>query len=377
MLDAAQTAELALVRETSRRFLAHHVVPHMPHWRRQGHVDRNVWRKAGEAGLLCMGLPAEYGGGGGTFRHEAVFMEERARAGCLEFAASLHSCIVAPYLLHYGTEAQKRAWLPAMASGDAVGAIAMTEPGAGSDLKAMRTRARRDGGGWVISGQKTFISNGQLADLVIVCAKTDPERGAKGISLFLARGDAPGFRRGRNLEKIGGHAQDTSELFFDDVRLPADALLGEENAGFAMLMSQLPQERLVIGVEATASMEYAISETLDYVRQREVFGQKLIEFQNTRFVLAEAKTEATIARVFIDWCIDRLVAGELNVATAAMAKWWTTDRLCDIADRCLQLFGGYGFMAEYPIAQLWAGSRVRKIYGGANEIMKELIARSL
>jgi acyl-CoA dehydrogenase len=254
----------------------------------------------------------------------------------------------------------------------------MTEPGAGSDLKAMRSNARRDGQDWVLNGQKTFISNGQLADIVIVAAKTDPEAGARGISLFLVEtARAEGFRRGRNLAKIGRHAQDTSELFFDDVRLPADALLGQAGRGFHQLMQQLPQERLVIGVGAVAAMEVAIEHTLAYVREREMFGQTLFDFQNTRFVLAEAKTEATIGRVFMDWCVDRLVEGKLDATTGAMAKWWGSQKLCEIADRCLQLFGGYGYMAEYPIAHLWADARVGMIYGGSNEVMKELIARSL
>ncbi len=378
MLDALVSEELTQLRDNARRFLAREVVPHRDRWRREGCVDRDLWRRAGEAGLLCLAIPEEYGGGGGTFRHEAVLIEELARIGFGDFAVSLHNAIIAPYVLHYGTEEQKRHWLPRMASGETVTAIAMTEPGAGSDLQKMRTTARQDGNGWRLSGSKTFISNGQLADMVIVAAKTDPTRGAKGISLFIVEAaQAEGFRRGRNLEKLGRHAQDTSELFFDDVHIPADNLLGEPNRGFYQLMQQLPQERLVIGVGAVAAMETAIEMTLAYVREREVFGQKLFDMQNTRFVLAEAKTEAVIGRVFVDWCIDRLVAGELDVATAAMSKWWASDRLCEIADRCLQLFGGYGYMAEYPIAHLWADARIGKIYGGANEIMKELIARSL
>ena len=371
-------AELDLLRQTARRFAEREIVPNRARWRAAGSVDRALWNRAGEAGLLCASIPDEYGGGGGDFRHEAVLIEESARAGFPDFAAGLHSAIIAPYILHYGTDAQRRRWLPGMASGALVGAIAMTEPNTGSDLQAIRTKAVRAGENWVLNGQKTFISNGQLADIVIVAAKTDPERGAKGISLFVVEtANAPGFRRGRNLEKIGLHAQDTSELFFDDVMLPPDSLLGEPNRGFAQLMDQLPQERLVIGVGAVAAIETAIEHTLSYVRDRRAFGQSLMEFQNTRFVLAEAKTEAVIARVFIDWCTERLVAGQLDVATAAMAKWWTTQKLCEIADRCLQLFGGYGFMSEYPIAQLWANTRVGKIYGGTNEIMKELIARSL
>ena len=371
-------SELEYLRSSIRRFLEREVVPHRDRWRREGCVDRAVWSAAGAAGLLCLAIPEQYGGGGGTFRHEAVLIEELARIGFGDLALSLHNAIVAPYILHYGTEAQRQQYLPAMARGDMVGAIAMTEPGAGSDLKSMRTTARRDGNGWTLRGQKTFISNGQLADLVIVAAKTDAEAGARGVSLFIMEAaKAEGFRRGRNLEKIGRHAQDTSELFFDDVKLPADALLGAEGRGFHQLMSQLPQERLVIGVGAVAAMETAIAETLRYVRERQAFGQTLFDFQNTRFVLAEAKTQATIGRVFMDWCVERLVAGELDAATAAMSKWWGSQTLCEIADRCLQLFGGYGYMAEYPIAHLWADARIGMIYGGSNEIMKELIARSL
>ncbi|GAN78005.1 acyl-CoA dehydrogenase family protein [Acidisphaera rubrifaciens] len=378
MDDMAGGSELDYLRSSIRRFLEREVVPHRDRWRREGCVDRAVWSAAGAAGLLCLAIPEQYGGGGGTFRHEAVLIEELARIGFGDLALSLHNAIVAPYILHYGTEAQRLHYLPAMARGDMVGAIAMTEPGAGSDLKSMRTTARRDGNGWTLRGQKTFISNGQLADLVIVAAKTDAEAGARGVSLFIVEAaKAQGFRRGRNLEKIGRHAQDTSELFFDDVKLPADALLGAEGRGFHQLMSQLPQERLVIGVGSVAAMETAIAETLRYVRERQAFGQSLFDFQNTRFVLAEAKTQATIGRVFMDWCVERLVAGELDAATAAMSKWWGSQTLCEIADRCLQLFGGYGYMAEYPIAHLWADARIGMIYGGSNEIMKELIARSL
>ena len=378
MDDMAGGSELEYLRSSIRRFLEREVVPHRDRWRSEGCVDRAVWSAAGAAGLLCLAIPEQYGGGGGTFRHEAVLIEELARIGFGDLALSLHNAIVAPYILHYGTEAQRQQYLPAMGRGDMVGAIAMTEPGAGSDLKSMRTTARRDGNGWTLRGQKTFISNGQLADLVIVAAKTDAEAGARGVSLFIMEAaKAEGFRRGRNLEKIGRHAQDTSELFFDDVKLPADALLGAEGRGFHQLMSQLPQERLVIGVGAVAAMETAIAETLRYVRERQAFGQTLFDFQNTRFVLAEAKTQATIGRVFMDWCVERLVAGELDAATAAMSKWWGSQTLCEIADRCLQLFGGYGYMAEYPIAHLWADARIGMIYGGSNEIMKELIARSL
>ncbi len=376
---ADQTAELTLFRETVRRFFAAEVVPHIAAWRKAGMVAREAWRRAGAAGLLCASMPAEFGGGGGDFRHEAILIEELAAIGFGDFAISLHNAIIAPYLLHYGTETQKHRWLPRMASGDMVAAIAMTEPDAGSDLQAIRTTARRVGDTYVLNGQKTFISNGQLADLVIVAVKTRIDAGAKGISLIAVETrDAPGFRRGRNLEKIGKHAQDTSELFFDDVVVPAENLLGgEPDRGFAQLMQQLPQERLVIAVGAVAAMEAALAETIAYVRSRRAFGKTLIEFQNTRFVLAEAKTTTQVARVFVDDCIARLLAGTLDVGTAAMAKYWTSEMQGKVIDSCLQLFGGYGFMAEYPIAQRYTDARVQRIYGGSNEIMKELIARGL
>jgi acyl-CoA dehydrogenase len=376
---ADQTAELTLFRETVRRFFAAEVVPHIAAWRKAGMVAREAWRRAGAAGLLCASMPAEFGGGGGDFRHEAILIEELAAIGFGDFAISLHNAIIAPYLLHYGTETQKHRWLPRMASGDMVAAIAMTEPDAGSDLQAIRTTARRVGDTYVLNGQKTFISNGQLADLVIVAAKTRIDAGAKGISLIAVETrDAPGFRRGRNLEKIGKHAQDTSELFFDDVVVPAENLLGgEPDRGFAQLMQQLPQERLVIAVGAVAAMEAALAETIAYVRSRRAFGKTLMEFQNTRFVLAEAKTTTQVARVFVDDCIARLLAGTLDVGTAAMAKYWTSEMQGKVIDSCLQLFGGYGFMAEYPIAQRYTDARVQRIYGGSNEIMKELIARGL
>ncbi len=374
-----QAAELALFRETARRFFAAEVVPHIAAWRSAGMVAREAWRRAGAAGLLCASMPVEFGGGGGDFRHEAILIEELAAIGFGDFAISLHNAIIAPYFLYYGTEAQKRRWLPRMASGEMIAAIAMTEPDAGSDLQAIRTTARRVGETYVINGQKTFISNGQLADIVIVAAKTRADAGAKGISLIAVETrDAPGFRRGRNLEKIGKHAQDTSELFFDDVVVPAENLLGgEPDRGFAQLMQQLPQERLVIAVGAVAAMEAALAETIAYARGRRAFGKTLLDFQNSRFVLAEAKTTARVARVFVDDCIERLLAGTLDVGTAAMAKYWTSEMQGKTIDACLQLFGGYGYMAEYPIAHRYTDARVQRIYGGSNEIMKELIARDL
>lgn len=369
---------LEAFRHTVRRFLEAEVVPHIPRWRKAGQVDRAAWRRAGEAGLLCVGLPERWGGGGGDFRFEAVIIEEFARIGFSDFAIPLHSAVIAPYIWRYGTDAQRETWLPRLASGETVAAIAMTEPGAGSDLQAIRSRAVWDGTCYRLSGQKTFISNGQIADLVIVAAKTDPAARARGISLFLVEADRPGFRRGRALEKIGKHAQDTSELFFDDVPLPREALLGgREGQGFAQLMEQLPQERLVIAVGAVAAMEAALAETIAHVRTREVFGQPLIAFQNTRFVLAEAKTTARIARVFIEDCIARLLRGALDVETAAMAKWWTTEMQGRVIDACLQLFGGYGYMSEFTIAHRFTDARIQRIYGGTNEIMKELIARHI
>ena len=351
----------------------------MAKWRAAGIVERAFWREAGEAGPLCLSVPEAYGGAGGDFRHEAVLMEEIARKGVSGFAASLHNATVVPYILHYGSEEQKKRWLPKMATGEFIGAIAMSEPGAGSDLQAIRTSARLDGNHYVVNGQKTFVSNGQLADLVIVVAKTDPSRGAKGTSIIVVETDrAEGFQRGRNLEKIGQEAQDTSELFFDNVRVPTENLLGrEEGQGFVQLMQQLPQERLTIGVTGVAVMERALELTIAYAKERRAFGQRLIDFQNTQFRLAECKTEATVARVFVDRLIGLHLEGKLDAATASMAKYWVSDLENKIVDACLQLFGGCGYMTEYPIARMFRDSRVQRIYGGANEIMKVLIARTL
>jgi acyl-CoA dehydrogenase len=379
MIEATEAEELTTFRATVRRFFEREVAPNMALWRRERCVPRETWLKAGEAGLLGLSIPEEYGGAGGNFRHEAVVIEERGRIGFPDFAIPLHNAIVAPYIVHYGSQEQKQRWLPQLATGEMIGAIAMTEPGTGSDLQSIRTSARRDGNGYRLSGQKTFITNGQNANLVLVAAKTDPAGGARGISLFGVDTDkAEGFRRGRNLEKVGFHAQDTSELFFDEVALDGTNLVGaEENQGFYQLMAQLPQERLIIAVQAVAALEAAIAATVEYTKQRKAFGKAIIDFQNSRFVLAEAVTETRIARVFVDDCTSKLVAGTLDATTAAMAKYWTTDKQNEIIDRCLQLFGGYGYMAEYPISQMWADARVQKIYGGTNEIMKELIARSL
>jgi acyl-CoA dehydrogenase len=380
-VDAAvrESEELTLFRDSARRFFEKECLPHVERWEREGIVGRDIWLKAGAAGMLCAAVPAEYGGPGGTFAHEKILIEEQARLGIGGFANSLHSSIITPYILNYGSEEQKRRWLPKLASGELIAAIAMTEPGTGSDLQGVRTTAKLDGNHYVIDGAKTFISNGQLADLVVVVAKTNPKEGAKGVSLIVVEtAGLEGFKRGRNLEKIGQHAQDTSELFFDNVRVPTANLLGpEEGLGFKQLMQQLPQERLVIAIDAVALMERALDLTIAYVKDRKAFGRAIIDFQNTRFKLAEAKSETRIARVFVDDCAEKLLNGELDAETAAMAKWWTSDRLCHLIDECLQLFGGYGYMREFPIARMWGDARVLKIYGGTNEIMKELISRTL
>ena len=348
-------------------------------WRENGVVDRQMWNKAGEAGLLCLSTPEQYGGPGGDYRHEVVLMEQLGLKGVDGFGASLHNAIVAPYILHYGTEEQKQRWLPRMATGELVGAIAMTEPGAGSDLQGVKTTAAKVGNQYVINGSKTFITNGQTANLICVVAKTDPAQGARGVSLIFVETDgAEGFERGRNLDKIGHEAQDTSELFFNDVKVPAENLLGvDEGHGFFQLMGQLPQERLNIAVQGMATIERALIVTLDYVKNRKAFGKALIDFQNTQFKLAECKTEATVARVFVNHCIEQHLAGKLDAATASMAKYWVSDLENKIVDECLQLFGGYGYMNEYPIARMYRDSRVQRIYGGTNEIMKLLIARTL
>ena len=348
-------------------------------WREDGVVERVMWNEAAEAGLSCLSIPEEYGGMGGDYRHEVILMEQLGLKGVDGFGLSLHNSIVAPYIYHYGTEDQKRRWLPRMANGELVAAIAMTEPGAGSDLQGIKTTARLDGNEYVINGSKTFITNGQTANLVCVVAKTDPTQGARGTSLIMVETDvAEGFERGRNLDKLGQEAADTSELFFNDVRVPTSNLLGEgEGQGFFQLMGQLPQERLNIAVQGMATIERALELTIDYVKNRKAFGKAIIDFQNTQFVLAECKTEATVARVFVNDCIEKHLKGKLDAATASMAKYWVTDLENKIIDRCLQLFGGFGYMAEYPIARMYRDSRVQRIYDGTNEIMKVLIARTL
>lgn len=370
--------DLAMYRASVARFLVQEMVPGDDEARERGHVGHALWHKAGELGVLCSDIPEAYGGGGGDFRHEAVMVEEMGKRGLTGMSTPVHS-IVAHYFYNHGTEAQKHRYLPAMARGECVGAIAMTEPAAGSDLQGIRTRAHRAGDDYVIHGSKTFISNGYLAGVVLVVAKTDPSQGARGISIFIVdTKDCPGFRVSRLLDKIGLKAQDTAELFFDNVRVPVDNLLGgREGQGFFQLMSDLPYERTLIGVGAVAAMEGAYQATLDYVRERKAFGQALAEFQNTRFKLAEIATRAKVARAFVDRCVESFVAGRLDTVTASMVKLWTTEAQCQVVDECLQLFGGYGYMNEYLIGRMYADARIQRIYGGANEIMKEVIARAL
>lgn len=374
--------ELILLGDQAARFIAIELAPHAPAWERERVIDRASWLKAGEAGLLCASIPEEYGGGGGTLAHEAVIQQELARAlmgGSFGTSHNIHSCIVAHYIHAYGTEEQRRRWLPPMARGELIGALAMTEPGTGSDLRSIRTTASPSPNGYRLSGQKTFISNGQSADLVLVAARTGGE-GQRGELSLLAVETAgmEGFHRGRNLEKLGTHGQDTSELFFDDCQVPADHLLGGESGrGFAQMTSQLAWERMTIALTALVNMETAVAMTTDYVRQRNAFGKALMDFQNTQFVLADAATQASAARALFDTKMVRLLAGQLDGAEAAKVKLFATDTGFKVIDACQQLFGGYGYMVEYPIARLWADTRVTRVYGGANEVMKMIIARSL
>ncbi|MFC4856128.1 acyl-CoA dehydrogenase family protein [Actinophytocola glycyrrhizae] len=374
--------DLDSFRELAHSFCQKELAPNHERWAEQKQVDRELWNKAGEVGLLCLSIPEEYGGGGGTFAHEAILLEEQAKAGDDAWGNSVHSGIVAHYVNSCGTEDQKKRWLPKLASGELVSAIAMTEPGTGSDLQNVKTKAIRDGDHYVLNGAKTFITNGAQAGLIVVVAKTDPGEAAKGVSLLVLETDgvegSGGFRRGRVLDKVGMHGQDTSELFFDDVRVPAANLLGEqEGLGFVQLMQQLPQERLIIAVGAVAAMESAVEQTIQYTKERTAFGREIFKFQNTRFKLAEAATEVAVCKAFLDQSIERHLKGELDVTGAAMVKWWTTDRLSRVADECLQLFGGYGYMNEYPISRAWTSARVQRIFGGTNEIMKEIISRTL
>jgi acyl-CoA dehydrogenase len=372
--------ELVMFDDSLVRLLADRFPPErLARWREAGVVERAAWDEMAQAGLLGLSVSADHGGAGGDFRHEAVLLRRLGLIGAEGWGVPLHNAICAAYIEKYGAEEQRRRWLPRIVSGQLICAIAMTEPGAGSDLQGIRTRARRDGDDYVVSGQKTFITNGQLADLIIVVAKTDPDAGSKGISLIVVEtAGAEGFRRGRNLDKVGLEMGDTSELFFDEVRVPADNLIGgEPGQGLYQLMKELPKERLIIAIESLALIESALDHTLAYVRERKAFGKRLLDFQNTQFVLAECKTEATVARSFVDDCIERYMAGTLDAATASMAKYWVSERAQHIVDACLQMFGGYGFMNEYPIAQMYRDVRVKRIYGGTTEIMKLLIARTL
>jgi len=369
--------ELKLFRDTVRRFLAQEAAPQHERWEEQGYVDREIWLKAGENGFLCPTLPEQYGGAGVDKRYSVIVFEEISHAGLSGLGWGLHSEIVAPYLLHYGNDHLKESYLPKMASGEMIGAIAMTEPAAGSDLQGVRATAVRDGDVYVINGSKIFITNGWHCDLVVVVAKTDPDRGAKGTSLFVVDTSMPGFSKGKRLKKAGMKAQDTAELFFDNVRVPVGNLLGLENNGFLYLMQELPWERMQIAIAAIASAEAAIEWTTRYCRERKAFGQEIMQFQNTRFTLAELKTEVQIGRVFVDRCIELLLDDKLDAVAASMAKYWCSDLQFKVMDACVQLHGGYGYMWEYPITRAWADSRVQRIYGGTNEIMKELISRSL
>ena len=376
---AWKTDDVVMLEDMATKFLEAEVMPNYDRYEKQEIFDRSVWELAGQNGLLCASMPEEYGGAGGTYAHETAILEAIGHVGADGFGIALHNSIVAPYILHYGSEEQKRKWLPKMATGELIGAIAMTEPGAGSDLQGVKTSARKDGNHYVINGSKTFITNGQLANLIIVVTKTDPSLGAKGTSLIVVETDGQaGFERGRNLDKVGLKSNDTSELFFNDVRVPTSNLLGtEEGQGFVQLMQQLPQERLQIGGSAIAMAERAIALTIDYVKERKAFGKSIIEFQNTQFKLAELKTETTIGRVFYNHCVERHVDGGLDPFTASMAKYWLSDLQNKVVDECLQLHGGYGYMNEFPIARMFRDARVQRIYGGTNEIMKLLIARSL
>ncbi len=364
-------------RDTVRKFLEKEAVPYHQQWEKDGQVDRELWNKAGELGMLFPTAPEEYGGLGCDYRYSAIVMEEIARSGCSGIGFPLHSDIVGPYILHYGSEEQKHKYIPKLISGEMIGAIAMTEPGAGSDLQGLKTTAVDKGDHYLLNGSKTFITNGQLADVVVVVAKTDPNEGAKGTSLFIVETNLEGFEKGQNLEKIGMKAQDTSELFFQDVKVPKENILGSEGHGFAYLMQELPQERLLVGLTAVASAEAALEWTTEYVKDRKAFKKPIMSFQNTRFKLAELTSDTLAGRCFIDRCLELHLEGKLDVPTAAAMKQWTTDLQFNVMDECLQLFGGYGYMWEYPIARAWADARVQKIYAGTNEIMKEIVARAL
>ncbi|WP_120716512.1 acyl-CoA dehydrogenase family protein [Tsuneonella amylolytica] len=372
--------EIAIFRDAVGKFYEQHApAKRVEKWREDGQVEAEFWREAGAAGLLGMTVPEEYGGHGGDFRHDLVVLEQQAEKGVDGFAASLHNVIILPYIVRHGTEEQKKKWLPKLVSGELISAIAMTEPGVGSDLQNITTTAVKDGNGYRLNGAKTFISSGQLANLIVVVAKTDPKEGHKGISLMVLETEgAEGFRRGKKLDKIGQDAADTSELFFDDVYLPSDSVLGGvEGRGFYQLMGELPQERLVIAIGAMTTIEKALDTTVEYVKQRKAFGKTIWDFQNTQFVLADLKARATAAKVFVNDCIEKVLKGELDVTTASIAKYWLTELQGEVVDKCLQFHGGWGYINEYAIAKMFRDSRITRIFGGSNEIMKMLIARSM
>ena len=372
------TAEHQIFRDQARRFFETEVAPKQAEWDESKITPRSIWRRAGELGFLCPRVPEPYGGMGADFLFCAILMEEQVRAGAIAPMISLQSDVIAPYLVRYGTETQKKRYLPKMVSGEIIASIAMTEPSGGSDLQAMGTTAKKSAGGYAITGQKTFISNGINADMVLVACKTDSGAGARGISLLLVDADTKGFSRGRNLKKLGQHGCDTAELFFDDVQVPADSLLGGvEGRGFAQLMDRLAEERLMASIASIAMIDRALVMTIQYVKDRRAFGQRVIDFQNTRFKLAEAKTEAMVLRVFLERCIADFMGGTLDAATAAMLKYWSTEQQCAIVDDCVQLHGGYGYILDFPIARMWLDGRITKIYGGANEVMKDIVGRSL
>ncbi|ASP38968.1 acyl-CoA dehydrogenase [Bacterioplanes sanyensis] len=371
------TEEHQPFRDAVRKFMQREIAPFHEQWEKDGHISREAWKKAGDAGILCTHLPEEYGGSGVDFRYSAIAIEEQGYVFASGPGFSLHSDIVAPYILHYGSDAQKQKWLPKMASGDVITAIAMTEPGAGSDLAGVRTTAVVDGDDYVLNGSKTFITNGQLADLIIVVAKTDTSAGAKGVSLFLVEADRPGFQRGQNLNKVGMKAQDTSELFFDNVRVPKANLLGQENSGFIYLMQELAQERLSVALIAAAAARACYDATVDYVKERKAFGKPIAALQNTRFKLAELRTELEVMQTYVDRCLELHCDGQLSIEAAASVKLWSTEAQGRIIDECVQLHGGYGYMWEYPVARAYADARVQRIYAGTSEIMKEIISRTI
>ena len=376
MLDQA---EIQLFRDNVRKFMEKELAPHYTQWEKDEILPRELWNRLGENGFLCVDVPEEYGGFGADFRLSTIVVEEASRAGFAGLATSLsvHSDIVAPYILHLGTEEQKQAWLPKMVTGEAVGAIGMTEPGAGSDLQGMKARAEKDGDGYVINGQKTFITNGQHCDVIVVATRTDPNAGSKGMTLFTVDASLPGFSRGRNLEKLGHHCADTSELFFENVRVGADQVLGGEGRGFANLMNELPRERLILALGAVAACEGMLERTIQYVQERKAFGMSVSQFQNTRFKLAELKAQVAVNRAFTTQCTNEYDQGELTAVNASIAKLTTTELQGKVADECLQLFGGYGYMQEYPISRDFVDARIQRIYGGTSEIMKEIIARDM